>query len=132
MLSSLERCSPSECAGQSQLCNQAKMQFKLSSLYRCYAGFTQVLYRCYTGVMQVFGKMLQVITAVTVGCTMVGKREAASAVGGFVERIADSKLRSPACAALTALSEAVGPQFIATQLHNKATAQKSPKACCIP
>lgn len=76
--------------------------------------------------------MLQVITAVTVGCTLVGKREAASALGGFVERMADSKLRSPACTALTALSEAVGPQFIATQLHNKATAQKSPKACYSP
>ncbi len=78
--------------------------------------------------MQVFAKMLQLITAIAQNSPAVGKRDAIVAIGGFTDRMADTKLKGPACEALTALSEAVGPQFVATQLHNKAAAQKSPKA----
>ena len=41
--------------------------------------------------------------------------------------MADPKLKAPTGEALSALAEAVGPQFVATQLHKKAAIHKSPK-----
>ena len=40
------------------------------------------------------------------------------------------KLKGPAGEALTAMSEALGPQFVFTQLHKRAAAHKNPKVCC--
>lgn len=44
----------------------------------------------------------------------------------------DAKLKTPALDALTAISEAVGPQFVAQQLHKKAVAHKNPKVPSTP
>lgn len=41
--------------------------------------------------------------------------------------MADLKLKQPSFDTLTALAEAVGPQFLLTQLHKKATTHKNPK-----
>lgn len=41
--------------------------------------------------------------------------------------MSDPKLKAVAGEALSALAEAVGPQFVATQLHKKAAVHKSPK-----
>lgn len=46
---------------------------------------------------------------------------------GAIEKLADLKLKGPAVELLLALSEAVGPQFVAVQLHKKAAAHKNPK-----
>ena len=57
----------------------------------------------------------------------LGKKEAFTAIQGLVPKLADSKLKSPACEALSALAEAVGPQFVCAQLHKQAGLQKNPK-----
>jgi hypothetical protein len=44
-----------------------------------------------------------------------------------VDKVSDPKLKTPAGDLLSVLAEAVGPQFVATQLHKKATLHKSPK-----
>lgn len=79
---------------------------------------------------QVFAKMLQLITTIAQSSPQVGRRDSFVAISGFSDRMADAKLKGPCCEALTALSEAAGPQFVSTQLHSKAAAHKSPKASC--
>ena len=37
--------------------------------------------------------------------------------------------RVQVCEALTAMSEAVGPQFVMAELHKRAAANKNPKVC---
>ena len=44
-----------------------------------------------------------------------------------VDKVSDPKLKTFAGDLLSVLAEAVGPQFVATQLHKKATLHKSPK-----
>lgn len=46
---------------------------------------------------------------------------------GAIEKLADLKLKGPATAMLLVISEAVGPQYVALQLHKKAAAHKNPK-----
>ena len=46
---------------------------------------------------------------------------------GAIEKLADMKLKAPATSMLLAVCEAVGPQFVALQLHKKAAAHKNPK-----
>ena len=57
----------------------------------------------------------------------LSKKDAFTAVTGLVDKMSDIKLKGPAGEALTAMSEALGPQFIFTQLHKRAAAQKNPK-----
>jgi hypothetical protein len=49
-----------------------------------------------------------------------------------VDKVSDVKLKAPAGELLSLLAEAVGPQFVATQLHKKATLHKSPKVVAKP
>ena len=67
------------------------------------------------------------VMAVLAATWPVGKRDAFAALAGLGDKMADMKLKGPAGDALTALSEACGPQFVATQLHKKAAAHKNPK-----
>ena len=46
---------------------------------------------------------------------------------GAIEKLADLKLKGPATSMLLAISEAIGPQYVALQLHKKAAAHKNPK-----
>ena len=50
---------------------------------------------------------------------------------GAIEKLADMKLKAPATSMLLAVCEAVGPQFVALQLHKKAAAHKNPKVWAI-
>ena len=76
--------------------------------------------------MQVQARSFDVM-AVLASSWPVGKRDAFIALAGLADKMADMKLKAPASDALTALSEACGPQFICTQLHKKAAAHKNPK-----
>ena len=60
----------------------------------------------------------------------LGKKEAFTALQGLVPKLTDTKLKGPACEALSALSEAVGPQFVCAQVHKQAGLQKNPKVGC--
>ncbi len=74
--------------------------------------------------------------AVVAATWPVSKRDAFVALPGLADKMADMKLKGPAGDALTAMSEACGPQFVCTQLHNKAASHKNPKVsrhtstCC--
>lgn len=57
----------------------------------------------------------------------VGRREVVVAMGGLHDKIADAKLKGTVGDTLTALAEAVGPGFVAGQLHDKASGHKNPK-----
>ena len=59
--------------------------------------------------------------------TLVGRREVVVAMGGLHDKAADAKLKTAVGETLSALSEAVGPGFVAGQLHTKAAAHKNPK-----
>ena len=61
------------------------------------------------------------------GAANLGKKEAFAAIQGMVPKLADAKLKAPACAALSAVAEVVGPQFVCAQLHKQAALQKNPK-----
>ena len=78
---------------------------------------------------QVLARAFEVIGALA-GAEAGGltKRDAFLAVGGLVDKMADIKLKGPAGEALLALGEAVGPQFVCTQLHRRASAHRNPKA----
>lgn len=80
---------------------------------------------------QVLAKAFQLIQGIA-ECEAVplGKKEAFTAIQGLVPKLADSKLKGPACEALSSLSEAVGPQFVCAQLHKQAGLQKNPKVGC--
>ena len=65
--------------------------------------------------------------AVVAATWAVSKRDAFVALPGLADKMADMKLKGPAGDALSALSEACGPQFVCTQLHKKAAAHKNPK-----
>ena len=79
---------------------------------------------------QVLGKALELITFLAAS-TSISKKDAFLAVGGLVDKMSDIKLKGPAGDALTAISEALGPQFVFTQLHKKAASHKNPKVCCM-
>ena len=77
--------------------------------------------------MQVLGKAYEILAALVSQASSVSKRDAFTALGGTIDKLSDAKLRAGACGLLDALAEAVGPQFVAAQLHKKAAAHKSPK-----
>ena len=72
------------------------------------------------------GKAFEVITFLS-NTSAVSKKDAFMAIGGLVDKMSDIKLKGPAGETLTAFSEALGPQFVFTQLHKKAFAHKNPK-----
>ena len=77
---------------------------------------------------QVLAKAFEVIAQLAMAeGVSVSKRDAFLAIGGMVDKMADIKLKGPAGEALLALGEAVGPQFVCTQLHKKAAAHCNPK-----
>ena len=79
---------------------------------------------------QVLGKAFELITFLAAS-TSISKKDAFLAIGGLVDKMSDIKLKGPAGDALTAISEALGPQFVFTQLHKKAASHKNPKVCCL-
>ena len=76
---------------------------------------------------QVYAKAYEAIVALVNKTSSLTKRSAFIALVGVVDKLSDGKLKGLGCDVLTALSEAVGPQFVFTQLHKKAAAHKSPK-----
>ncbi|KAK9814323.1 hypothetical protein WJX72_004049 [[Myrmecia] bisecta] len=76
---------------------------------------------------QVLSKAFELITYLAKTSPALNKKDAFVAIGGLVDKMADIKLKGPAGEALTALSEALGPRFVFTQLHKKAAAHKNPK-----
>jgi cytoskeleton-associated protein 5 len=79
--------------------------------------------------MQVLSKVFEVVTVIASNVGSLSKQDACIAIKGFTDKIADIKLKGPVCEGLTALSEALGPQFVFSQLHKNAAAHKSPKVC---
>ena len=78
---------------------------------------------------QVLAKAFEVIAQLAAADgAAVSKRDAFLSVGGLVDKVADIKLKAAAGEALLALGEAIGPQFVCTQLHKKAAAHRNPKA----
>lgn len=79
--------------------------------------------------LQVMGKVFELIALLATESSKLSKKDAFTAITGLVDKMSDMKLKGPAGEALTAMSEALGPQFIFTQLHKRAAAQKNPKVC---
>lgn len=79
------------------------------------------------GSLQVMSKAFELISLVATESPSMTKKDAFLAIGGLVDKMADIKLKGPAGQALTATSEALGPQFVCMQLHKKAVAHKNPK-----
>jgi hypothetical protein len=77
--------------------------------------------------LQVSGKVFEAITLLAGADGPFLKKDAFIAITGLVDKIADSKLKPSVFTGLMALAEAVGPQFVFTQVHKKALAHKSPK-----
>ena len=71
--------------------------------------------------------MFELIALLATESSKLSKKDAFTAITGVVDKMSDIKLKGPAGEALTAMSEALGPQFIFTQLHKRAAAQKNPK-----
>ncbi|PRW20522.1 microtubule associated isoform A [Chlorella sorokiniana] len=76
---------------------------------------------------QVLNKEFEVLTHLARTASAFGRRDAAVALGGLVDKIHELKHKVQVCEALTALSEAVGPQFVMAELHKRAAANKNPK-----
>jgi len=71
--------------------------------------------------------VFELIALLATESSKLSKKDAFTAITGLVDKMSDIKLKGPAGEALTAMSEALGPQFIFTQLHKRAAAQKNPK-----
>ena len=78
-------------------------------------------------VLQVLGKVFELIALLATESSKLSKKDAFTAITGLVDKMSDIKLKGSAGQALTAMSEASGPQFVFTQLHKRAAAQKNPK-----
>lgn len=82
--------------------------------------------------MQVLTKVFEVVTLLASKAAAVSKQDAYITIKGLSDKIADMKLKGPVCKCLSALSEALGPQFVLSQLHKKAVAHKNPKVRLVP
>lgn len=71
--------------------------------------------------------MFELISLLASESSKLSKKDAFTAISGLVDKMSDIKLKGPAGHALTAMSEALGPQFVFTQLHKKAAVHKNPK-----
>ncbi|KXZ46795.1 TOG1 protein [Gonium pectorale] len=76
---------------------------------------------------QVMAKQFEMLRAVAANCPSFSKRDAFTCIGGLIDKVADLKLKQPSFDTLTSVAEAVGPQFVMTQMHKKAAAHKNPK-----
>ncbi|KAK9795603.1 hypothetical protein WJX73_007429 [Symbiochloris irregularis] len=76
---------------------------------------------------QVLAKAFEAITALVNKTSNLVKKAGFVALIGVVDKMSDAKLKGAGSDVLTALAEAIGPQFVVTQLHKKAAAHKSPK-----
>lgn len=76
---------------------------------------------------QVLNKEFEVLTHLARTAGAFGRRDAAVALGGLVDKIHELKHKVQVCEALTTISEAVGPQFVMAELHKRAAANKNPK-----
>lgn len=85
-----------------------------------YPGFAEKNFQVSTKVFQVFNALATKSEAFT-------KRDGAQCVSGMADKVADVKLRGPACEALTAMAEALGPKFVMAQLHKHTATHKNPK-----
>lgn len=77
--------------------------------------------------VQVLQKVLEVVTLAAQRATRFSKKCAVLAITGTVERLGDLKTRIQAAACLTAMSEAVGPQFVVERTCKLAAGSKNPK-----
>ncbi|GIL97467.1 hypothetical protein Vretimale_3111 [Volvox reticuliferus] len=77
--------------------------------------------------LQVMAKVLEALRVTVAGCPTFSKRDAFSCIVGIIDKVADLKLKQPSFDTLTSFAEALGPQFVMTQLHKKAAAHKNPK-----
>lgn len=76
---------------------------------------------------QVINKAFELVELLASTCTVFSKKDAVFALDGLSERIHESKHKAAVYACLTCISEAVGPQFVISQLHRRAAAHKNPK-----
>eukprot|EP00887_Chlorella_sp_A99_P000367 scaffold13.g367.t1 len=76
---------------------------------------------------QVLNKEFELLGHLATAAPSFSKREGFVAMEGLAEKIHELKHKGPVCEALTAVAEAVGPQFVMTQLHKRAAANKNPK-----
>ena len=71
--------------------------------------------------------MFELIALLATESSKLSKKDAFTAITGLVDKMSDIKLKAPASEALIAMSEALGPKIVFTQLHKRAAAQKNPK-----
>ena len=102
-----------------------KRTFRIPSI--CHTHFLSAI--CESVVLQVLGKVFELIALLANESSKLSKKDAFTAITGLVDKMSDIKLKGPAGEALTAMSEALGPQFVFTQLHKRASAHKNPKVC---
>jgi hypothetical protein len=76
---------------------------------------------------QVQARMIEVVSLLAAQAPAFSKRDGCVAIVGMFEKLPDVKLKGPTAVALTAISEAVGPSFVATLLHTKAKGHTNPK-----
>jgi hypothetical protein len=72
-------------------------------------------------------KQFEVMAVLAKEAEAFSKKDAYVAMAGLVDKVADVKLQGPAQEALSNMAEAVGPQFVFSQLHKKAASHKNPK-----
>ena len=76
---------------------------------------------------QVINKMFGLVDKIAVNTPSFSKRDGIAAIEGLADKIHEVKHKTPVYTALTSISEAVGPQFVASQLHRRAAENKNPK-----
>lgn len=79
---------------------------------------------------QVLAKLAELVKMAAAGlqdAPPFPRATAAAAIDGMSDKLPDAKLKYPCFEALTALSEALGPHWVAAQLHKRAAAAKNPK-----
>ena len=76
---------------------------------------------------QVLGKAFDALASLAAKAPAFSTRDGARVVAAVAEKLADVKLRGPGVAALTSVSEALGPSFVFAQLRRRADGHKNPK-----
>ena len=74
-------------------------------------------------------RQFELIRSLATDCPSFSKRDGFVALGGLIEKLSDLKLKGPSFDTLLAISEAVGPQFVCSEMHKKAVVHKNPKVC---
>lgn len=79
---------------------------------------------------QVMAKVIDVFSFLAATSTTFNKPEACAVLDGITEKISDAKLKSACTECLNVISEAVGPEFVSSIVHDKASSHKNPKVLC--